>query len=280
MESLTQKLEGPIYVLGGNGFIGSNLYSTLIAERADVVKVTRQNFSNVNLSEAKTVFNCMGSNGSQSWPILFYDNFTKLLVDVLPCLSKDCTFIHAGSSTEYGNKCAGPDEDSPLKPRTDYACSKACASNLIYTYGKMRGLKCANLRLYHVYGNGEPSSRLISTLIREGKDGKLPEFVSQNIAYDFIHVDDVCRAFILAALNVPDARWGEAFNIGTGKPTSMAEIATLSKKIFSIEGDPIFTRPANGFVAHDWYAGTFKSSMLLKFKAEIGLEQGIRKMAV
>ena len=82
--------------------------------------------------------------------------------------------MHAGSSSEYGDNAAGPTEDDPLAPNSDYAVSKVAAANLIYFYGKRKGLPCANLRLYSVYGPLEDSSRLIPNLIRHGLEGTTP----------------------------------------------------------------------------------------------------------
>ena len=93
---------------------------------------------------------------------------------------------------------------SPTAPNSDYAVSKVAAANLLHYYGKKKGLPCANLRLYSVYGPLEDSSRLIPNLVRCGARGKLSPLRPPDISRDFVYVDDVAEAFVDAALNLDD----------------------------------------------------------------------------
>ncbi|MEM8805939.1 MAG: NAD-dependent epimerase/dehydratase family protein, partial [Cyanobacteria bacterium P01_G01_bin.38] len=54
------------------------------------------------------------------------------------------------------------------------------------------------LRLYSVYGPYEEPSHLMPTLIAQGLQGKLPPLVNPDIARDYVYVDDVNEAYILA----------------------------------------------------------------------------------
>src|SRR6185295_16345869 len=103
------------------------------------------------------------------------------------------------------------------------AVSKIAAAHLIYFFGKRRGLPCANLRLYSVYGPLEDSSRLVPEVIRQGIAGKLPEFVDPAISRDFLYVEDAVSSFVHAALYLDEAQWGESFNIGTGREVTIGE---------------------------------------------------------
>ena len=84
--------------------------------------------------------------------------------------------MHAGSSSEYGDKAAGPGEQDPTAPNSDYAVSKVATANLIYYLRQAKAFPCANLRLYSVFGPLEDSSRLIPNLIRHGLEASYPEF--------------------------------------------------------------------------------------------------------
>ena len=140
--------------------------------------------------------------------------------------------MHAGSSSEYGDNAAGPREHDPTAPNSDYAVSKVAAANLIYYYGKRKHFPCANLRLYSVFGPLEDSSRLIPNLIRRGLEGNYPDFVNPAVSRDFIYVDDVTEAFVDTALNLSPADYGESFNIGTGRKTTIGEVAAMARKLF------------------------------------------------
>ena len=78
--------------------------------------------------------------------------------------------------------------------------TKNAAAGLVYFSGKHRGLRCANFRLYSVYGPLEDRSRLIPTLVAEAAAQRLPPFVDPDISRDFLYVDDAIRAFLSAAV--------------------------------------------------------------------------------
>ncbi len=78
--------------------------------------------------------------------------------------------------------------------------------------------------VFAVYGPFEDTSRLIPTLLRNAVSGNLPPFVDARTSRDFIHVDDVCAAFVAAATAMRPALYGESFNIGTGVKTTIAEL--------------------------------------------------------
>ena len=121
-----------------------------------------------------------------------------------------------------------PQRTDPTAPNSDYAVSKVAAANLIHYFGRKKGLPCANLRLYSVYGPLEDSSRLIPNVIRYGVEGRFPEFVSPDVSRDFVYVDDVTEAFVDAALNLPEPYYGESFNIGTGRKTTIGDVAAIA----------------------------------------------------
>src|SRR5262249_42013505 len=141
-------------------------------------------------------------------------------------------YVHAGSSSEYGDNAAGPRESDPPAPNSDYAVSKVAAANLIHFYGRRKKFPRVNLRLYPVYGPLEDSSRLIPNVVRYGTQNKYPEFVNPAISRDFVYVDDVTEAFLDAALNLEEPDYGESFNVGTGRKTTIGEVAGAARDLF------------------------------------------------
>ena len=82
--------------------------------------------------------------------------------------------LTGGASSEYGADSAAPEETAAPTPNSHYAVTKNAAASLVYFSGRHRGLRCANLRLYSVYGPLEDRSRLIPTLVAEAHDHRLP----------------------------------------------------------------------------------------------------------
>jgi dolichol-phosphate mannosyltransferase len=220
-DSLVRELHGPILILGASGFVGANLMRTLMEVRSDVFGtasrdpawrlaqigqphvitvdlLARGNLTTVlDRVQPGTVFDCV-AYGAYSFELdterMYQTNvvFKQELVEQLLRRGTHC-YIHAGSSSEYGADSAAPDEAMPPTPNSHYAVTKNAAASLVYFSGHHRGLRCANLRLYSVYGPLEDRSRLIPTLVASAAGGLLPPFVDPDTSRDFVYVDDVTR---------------------------------------------------------------------------------------
>ncbi len=231
----------------------------------------------------QTIFNCVayGAYSFETEPQLIYQtnfNFTTRLLPRLETRSIAC-YVHAGSSSEYGDNAARPEEHAALAPNSDYAVSKVAAANLLYYYGKRRKFPCANLRLYSVFGPLEDSSRLIPAVIRAGCEQSYPRFVNPSISRDFVYVDDVVEAFIDTSLNLGPNLYGESFNIGSGKKTTIGEVAATAQQLFGIPIEPTFSMPERSWDVQDWYADPQKALQFLEWQATTSFADGLRTTA-
>ena len=59
-------------------------------------------------------------------------------------------------------------------------------------------------------------------LVAKAMAGTFPPFVNAETSRDYVYVDDVCNAFIMAAAKMSPDIYGESFNIGTGRHTKYA----------------------------------------------------------
>ncbi len=306
--SRVQQLQGPILVLGASGFVGANLFRHLLRHRQDVYGTTsrssawrleglpeenvrstdllvEQNLDHLlDTLKPRTVFDCVayGAYSFEKDSHLIFRTNVNFVVRLIEKLTQAGVhrYIHAGSSSEYGDVSAGPLEESFLRPNSHYAASKAAAAELIYYYGKKLGLACANLRLYSVYGPYEDASRLIPALVSQGLKGAYPPLVEPKISRDFIYVDDASESFIDTALNLKPEHFGESFNIGSGQKTTMGDVAKLAQEIFQIKLEPAFaTMPQREWDVTEWYADPGKAQRLLGWSAKVGLRQGLEKTA-
>src|SRR5450830_35477 len=303
-----RELRGPILVLGASGFIGANLYHTLAAVRSDVFAVVQRekswrlkdvaddkviavdltdNSATKNLVDniqPQTVFDCV-AYGAYSFEEdagkIYATNFQSL-VNLVDLLSKRpiSAFVHAGSSSEYGTNSGGPLEQDVCEPNSHYAVSKVAAENFLRYVGKQKAFPCAHLRLYSIYGPFEDTSRLIPNVVKCAMAGKLPPFVDARTSRDFVHVDDTCRAFIMAAARMSPDLHGETFNIGSGHKTTIGELAQLVRDEFGIAELPQFgTMEGRSWDLPDWYSNPSKAERILGWKASTGLAEGLRSMS-
>ena len=301
-------LRGPILVLGAGGFVGANLLRMLLKYRDDVYGVVRvlpawrldgverRHIFEIDLTDLAatrnmvgkigpaTLFDCIayGAYSFETDHDLIYRTNFMALVQLVELLAQTSfvALIHAGSSSEYGLKSAGPLEHESLQPNSHYAVSKAAASDYIAFAGKVRRLPVANLRLYSVYGPYEDVSRLIPNLVAKGMRGEFPPFVDPATSRDFVYVDDVCAAFIMAAAKLTPDLYGESFNIGTGRKTTIAELAEVAREVFAIKGVPVFGDMAGrAWDLPDWYAAPGKAENLLGWTAQTDLADGLDRTA-
>jgi nucleoside-diphosphate-sugar epimerase/glycosyltransferase involved in cell wall biosynthesis len=297
-------LKGPIIVTGASGFVGANLFKILMMHRKDVFAVVRQekgwrlteiddeNIIAVDLNDSaasknlinslspQTIFDC-ASYGAYSFeedPALIYKTNFQSLVDFVSLLSNRSVtaYIHAGSSSEYGTNSAAPLELDRSEPNSHYAVSKVAAETYLRYMGKERKFPAINLRLYSVYGPLEDSSRLIPNLLRHAVVGKLPPFVDPNTSRDFVYVDDVCVAFILAAIKMQPELYGESFNIGTGIKTTIAELAEVTRSEFDVAEEPQYGKmEGRAWDLAEWYSNPEKAKTLLGWEPAYDLRAGL-----
>src|SRR5437763_13414624 len=91
-----------------------------------------------------------------------------------------------------------------------------------------------------------------------GLAGQYPPLVNPDISRDFVYTDDVSEAFVDTALNLREADYGESFNIGTGRKTTIQDVADLSRDLFGIPGEPTFSMPSRRWDVAEWYANIDK----------------------
>ncbi len=301
-------LKGPIVVTGATGFVGANLYHTLAAVRPDVLAVMQRE-KNWRLSTVEdkylivvdlndlaavknlvstlrpqTVFDCAayGAYPFEAEPSLIYKTNFQAVTHLAEMLSANAiaAFIHAGSSSEYGSNCSAPLENDACVPNSHYSTSKVAVSQYLTYMGKHRQFPCVNLRLYSVYGQLEDTSRLIPTLLRHALAGKLPPFVDGRTSRDFVHIDDVCAAFIMAAARMHPGLYGESFNIGSGTKSTIASLAEATKQLFAVPVDPQFnTMEGRSWDLPDWFANPKKAADSFGWSATISLDEGLKATA-
>lgn len=307
MEEKVRHLQGPILILGASGFVGANILRNILKHRDDVLGIATRlpawrldglRSANVRATDLlvqvnqtalldelqpRTIFDCVayGAYSFETDSGLIYETNFNRVTQLLKLLRdrKIACYVHAGSSSEYGDNAAGPSEEAPTACNSDYAVSKVATANLLHYYGKRLGVPVANLRLYSAYGPMEDSSRLIPNTIINALEGRLPEFVHPDISRDFIYIDDVCEAFFDTALNLSATNYGESFNIGSGRKTTIGEVATLSRELFAIAQEPVFTMPNRRWDVTEWYANPQKARQALGWSARTELRDGLERTA-
>jgi dTDP-L-rhamnose 4-epimerase len=169
-------------------------------------------------------------------------------------------------------------ETKPLIPTSIYAITKRDHEELCLVTGAAYGIPAVALRFFNIYGPGQAlsnpytgvaaifSSRLLndrSPLVFE--DGRQSR--------DFIHVKDIV-AGILLALESDDAV-GQAINLGTGRPTTIAEMGTLLAQGLGKDHSPTHVDKFRAGDIRHCFADPTRARELLGFRATVELQDGI-----
>ncbi len=305
LDEAIDSLQGPILVLGASGFIGANLLRTLLARRSDVFGttsnpspwrlegipaahvITGNLLIPANLRKVldsvrpRTVMNCIayGAYSFETDVARIYRTNVELTAELVEELrARGChRYVHAGSSSEYGDNAAGPDEDAVLNSNSHYSASKIASAKILNYAGSKLDFPCVNLRLYSIYGQFEDSSRLVPASILKGLRGEALSYVDPTISRDFVYVDDACAAFVMAAANLRPDSYGRSFNIGSGAPTRIGDYAAVISRLFDIGDAPSFTMPARKWDVTDWFANTARTRRDLGWSARTPLEAGLAR---
>jgi nucleoside-diphosphate-sugar epimerase len=169
-------------------------------------------------------------------PLLDLDANAVPLLNMLEiCRSRKAAtrIIFAGTVTQTGIPAKLPvDESHPDNPVTVYCMHKLLAENYLKLYTRICSVRGTSLRLANVYGPGPESSSadrgVLNMMIRKALRGEtLRIYGKGDNLRDYIFVDDVARAFALAAEKT-EAVNGRHFVIGSGTGHTLAQAIHLA----------------------------------------------------
>ena len=186
-------------------------------------------------------------------------------------------FVNTGSSSEYGFKDHAPPEDTWLEPNSDYAVTKAAATLYCRHAARRGGLLLPTLRLYSVYGPYEEPARLLPSIVVHGLRGALPPLVSPDIARDYVYIDDVIDAYLLAA-TAPNQVPGAVYNVGTGSQTSLGDVVSTARRVLAVAAEPRWgSMPNRGWDTNVWVANNREARRALGWRPQHTFEDGLRR---
>jgi len=151
------------------------------------------------------------------------------------------------------------------EPHLNYALTKFIFSEICKTYSKIFNIKCRIIRLFHVYGNDEPKSRLWPLLIKYSKNKKNLNMSSGVQKYDFNHIDDVIEGLIKTLdFKKKKKNFPQEWDLASGRSMSVKNFATKVWKKKKAKGKILFSTIKN----HDEenYLPNKKKLWKIKFK--------------
>jgi UDP-glucose 4-epimerase len=191
--------------------------------------------------------------------------------------------VAASSASAYGLAVDFPTTEAhhPYANDTLYGAAKVFLEGLLRSMHSMNGLDYIALRYFNVYGkrmdiHGVYTEVLVRWMERI-ESGTPPLILGDGLqTMDFVNIEDVARATLLAAQSdVVD----EVFNVASGTETSLLELARMLLKVMGREDLEIEFGPERGVnKVPRRLADTTLARERLGFEAEIGLEDGLRRL--
>lgn len=238
-----------VLVTGGRGFLGSHVVGALLASDRDVAVLTRSHsIPSLAGDEAGKVVIISGSLQDReqlrhrisewrpdacihlAWyaePGRYLDSPENLsaldgtLALLQALIDVGCaTVAMAGTCAEYDTDQGWMNEDTPLRPRTIYAASKASGSMLVQQLAKETATSVAWARIFYPYGPFEDRRRAVPALILSLLEGRRFAASTGDQVRDYVYGKDVADAF----LTLIDHRASGAFNVASGVPISVREL--------------------------------------------------------
>lgn len=254
MSGAMPHVEGPVLVLGGAGFIGSNLVHSLVAQGHRPRVLTRPSRSNANLRHVfddielihgdfmddaglrialqgvRTVYHLI----TTTFPSMVIESSNyDLLSNLLPTirlleLAREAgvrRIVYASSGgTIYGEPQRVPiDESHPLAPKSAYGQSKLTIENYLSFYGRTTPLEVSILRVSNPYGPGQNvygNQGLVAVAMGCALDERPLRVIGRGDAVrDFIYIDDVVDAMLRATSAAP-----QIMNVSSAAGRSVNEV--------------------------------------------------------
>ena len=184
--------------------------------------------------------------------------------------------VFSSSSAVYGNQPLFPlVETMKTAPLSPYGLQKFESEEYCRLFSELYGVPTVSLRYFNVYGphmdpNGAYALVVGKFLLARQKNEPMTICGDGEYFREYLHVQDVVRANILAMTSSKVGK-GEVFNIGSGRSTSVNDLAHL------IGGPVTYVPPRPGDPRRS-EADCSRARTILGWQPSIALEDGIREM--
>jgi CDP-paratose 2-epimerase len=177
----------------------------------------------------------------------------------------------------------GIDEHEPLDFHSPYGCSKGAADQYVHDYARIYGLRTVVFRMSCIYGprqfGTEDQGGVAHFMLAAASGAPLTIYGNGKQVRDLLFVDDLVRAFMLAAARI-DRTAGHVYNMGGGQSNSVSVWSELGPRLEEVAGRKLHVQ------LEDWRPGdqtvyvsdTRRAERDFGWTPQVGLDQGLRRL--
>ena len=250
-----------VIVTGGAGFIGSHIVDKLVEEGHDITIIDNESADNdvfywhpetthlkADITEYEEIVDAF-----EGVDVVFHLAAESRLQPAILNPRRACTVnyigtfnvlqaarehnvgrvIYSSTSSAYGLMNEPPlSEDMTPDCLNPYASTKVAAEDLCRMYTKLYGVNTITFRYLNVYGDRLPDrgqyAPVIGIFFRQVNNGETMTIVGDGEQRrDFVHVEDVAKANLLAMHTDNESCFGEVYNVGSGVAHSVLEVSEM-----------------------------------------------------
>lgn len=293
-----------ILVIGGAGFIGSNLVEDLLTSGEKITVLDNMDTgSTSNLKGLKGDLeviegSCLDASRFKLTPEAIYHlgipssspmykknpflvgeavNGTIAVFEL--ARSAGCKVVYASSSSLYSGLTPPHREDMTIQVTDYYTEARLAIERIAELYKRLFDVPSVGMRFFSVYGPREKAKKqyanMVSQFLWEMVEGRSPVIYGDGTqTRDFTNVKDVVRALKLAM----SSGYHGILNVGTGAAYSFNDVIDLINQGIGSEISPKYVdNPIKNYVSHT-LADTSKTKEILGFEACCTLNDGIRSL--
>lgn len=238
-----------ILVTGGSGFIGSAIIKQLVNKGhvvSNIDKKINKNLNNQDILELEfdAIMHLAADHivpDSVDNPLKYYDNNLNGVMKVVEYSKRHkVPIIFSSSAAVYDTYNRPVIEDDSTKPINPYGETKLWGEKIIENSSKSYNFKYINLRYFNVAGKGydcNPLSHVLPIMLNKIKTKS--RFTIYGNDYltrdgtcirDYVHVDDIARAHVMALEYIIDGGDSDTFNLGSSNGISVLELFNKTTK--------------------------------------------------
>jgi CDP-paratose 2-epimerase len=178
---------------------------------------------------------------------------------------------------------SGISEAEPLDFHSPYGCSKGAADQYVRDYARVYGLRTVVFRMSCIYGprqfGNEDQGWLAHFVLAVAAERSLTIYGNGKQVRDLLFVDDLVRAFRLAALHI-ERTAGNVYNMGGGPSNSVSVWAELGPRLEELAGRTLQARNSGWRLGDQpaYFSNTLKAERDFGWRPQVGVDEGLRRL--